>query len=378
MRSCLRCFALPSLYLTLALLAGAAQAEIVLGQSAALSGPTGDSGRGLSLGVAVAIAEANKAGGIQGEPLRLALLDDQGKPAQTLANTRSLISQEKASLLLGYHGNHDPSELARLLAEQRIALVGSGSGAAQVLSQAGPYAFHLRTGYQGEVEKMVSLLVDKLSMRRVALLAQDDDFGVSVQQLAQQALRARGLAPFAQARLDGDGQKAGAAAQSLAKVGADAVLLLAQSRPAGLFVQHFRAAGGTAQLYNLSSANYEEIVQLVGGDQARGVGIAQVYPYPADTRLKLVRDYQAAMRAHAPKSAKLSYASIEGYIAGRTAIEALRRAGKGASREVVVQALAGLNDFDLGGFVLDFDAERRVGSRFVELTMISANGNLTR
>jgi ABC-type branched-subunit amino acid transport system substrate-binding protein len=84
------------------------------------------------------------------------------------------------------------------------------------------------------------------------------------------------------------------------------------------------------------------------------------------------------MRAHAPKSAKLSYASIEGYIAGRTAIEALRRAGKGASREALVQALAGLNDFDLGGFVLDFDVERRVGSRFVELTMISANGNLTR
>lgn len=364
------------LHLFYLLLAGPARAEIVLGQSVPLSASAGDSGRGLALGVAVAIAEANKAGGIQGEMLRLVLLDDQGKPAQTVANTRTLIEQEGALALLGYYGGPPQGELARLLERHKLALVGAGAGLSPVSDS--PYAFQLRAGYQAEVEKMVGLLVDKLGMRRIALLVADDALGSGLTEQAQAALGTRGVQPLLAMRIDSEGQRAASAAQAVAQSGADAVLLLVQSKPAGLFVQHYRGHGGTAQLYNLSSANYEEIVQLLGGDRARGMGIAQVYPYPADTRLKLVRDYQAAMRAHAPKSAKLSYASIEGYIAGRTTLEALRRAGKAPSRASLLQALGGLHDVDLGGFVLDFADAQRVGSRFVELTMISANGNLSR
>ncbi|QNM96215.1 ABC transporter substrate-binding protein [Chitinimonas koreensis] len=362
----------------LAAVCGPAHAEIVIGQSAPLSAAAGDSGRGLSLGVAVAIAEANAGGGIGGEKLRLALLDDQGRPELTRANTAALIDKEGALALAGYYGAQNAVEAARLADGRRIALVGTGSGAAQVVDGDSRYAYHLRPGYQAEVEKLIGLLADKLGVQRIGLLIQNDAFGRGGGEVALAELARRQLKPTAVAQIEPGGEGLAAAAEQMVQASPDAVLVIAISKPAGLFVRRFRELGGAGQLYSLSSANYEEVVQLIGAEAARGVGIVQVYPYPADTRIRLVRDYQAAMQRFAPRNAKLSYASMEGYIAGRTVLEAIRRAGRAPSREAVAQALDGLTAFDLGGFVLDFGGGRRVGSRFVELTMISGTGNLSR
>ena len=57
-------------------------------------------------------------------------------------------------------------------------------------------------------------------------------------------------------------------------------------------------------------------------------------------------------------------------------VEALRRAGPAPTRAKVVKALETLGSYDLGGITVNFSPNNRVGSRYVEVTVIGRSGRL--
>ena len=168
-----------------------------------------------------------------------------------------------------------------------------------------------------------------------------------------------------------------AAVPALIKSHPDAIILVATSKPAAAFVQQFKAAGGISQLYGLSQIQYNEVVRMAGATAATGLGLSQVFPSPGDWRLKLVSDFQkdakAALTDDVPQ-----YALLEGYLSAKVVTEALRRAGPNPTPGRVYAALNNMHKVDLGGFVVDFAEGNRLGSKFVELTMISPSGVLAR
>ena len=54
----------------------------------------------------------------------------------------------------------------------------------------------------------------------------------------------------------------------------------------------------------------------------------------------------------------------------------LKKAGKDVTREKLVSTLEGLQNFDLGGFKINYSANSRQGSRYVELTVVGAGGKV--
>jgi branched-chain amino acid transport system substrate-binding protein len=59
-------------------------------------------------------------------------------------------------------------------------------------------------------------------------------------------------------------------------------------------------------------------------------------------------------------------------------VEALRRPGGAASADGLITALESLRDFNLGGFFVDFGPQKHTGSRFVDMTILTAEGKLRR
>jgi ABC-type branched-subunit amino acid transport system substrate-binding protein len=55
-------------------------------------------------------------------------------------------------------------------------------------------------------------------------------------------------------------------------------------------------------------------------------------------------------------------------------VEALRRAGKGLTREKLISALEDMSSVNMGGFVVNFSPTSHSGSKFVDLTMIGRGG----
>jgi ABC-type branched-subunit amino acid transport system substrate-binding protein len=72
----------------------------------------------------------------------------------------------------------------------------------------------------------------------------------------------------------------------------------------------------------------------------------------------------------------VSYAMMEGYIAGKVIVEAVRRQKGKPTREGVVAALDGMDSYNLGGYVVGFKPGMHTGSKFVELSIISGTGKI--
>ena len=94
-----------------------------VGQVAPLSGAEATQGRAYVQGMKLYFDHVNKAGGVQGQPVELAVLDDLGHPDETVSKTRQLLAQSKPVVLAGYFGNRNLSALLDSKALDGSALV---------------------------------------------------------------------------------------------------------------------------------------------------------------------------------------------------------------------------------------------------------------
>ena len=67
---------------------------------------------------------------------------------------------------------------------------------------------------------------------------------------------------------------------------------------------------------------------------------------------------------------------LEGYIAAKVIAEAVRRQGANPGREGLLAALDTMENHDVGGYVVGYRPGARSGSRFVELSIVSASGRI--
>jgi ABC-type branched-subunit amino acid transport system substrate-binding protein len=151
--------------------------------------------------------------------------------------------------------------------------------------------------------------------------------------------------------------------------------MVAVNKPAAAFVKRYREGGGGGQLFSISVVDPAELVRLGGIDAVRGLGISQVVPYPYQPLLPVVREFHKLMKQYAP-GADINYTNFEEFLGAKVLVEALRRAGPKPTRTGVIKAMESLSPFDLGGISVSFGPDNRIGSRFVEVTVISSSGKL--
>ncbi len=68
------------------------------------------------------------------------------------------------------------------------------------------------------------------------------------------------------------------------------------------------------------------------------------------------------------------YKSMEGYVAAKAFVEGVRRAGVEVNPAGIAAGLTTMREFDMGGFRVGFERGRHVGSRFVDLTILTEEG----
>nr|WP_086928674.1 ABC transporter substrate-binding protein [Acidovorax carolinensis] len=350
--------------------------EIVIGQVAPLSGVLASTGAQMVLGGKIYFDWVNAQGGVHGVTIRQAVVDDGYKVADTVRLTRELLAKPEVVALYGFAGTANITQLLAdgVLAHGGAALVAPYTGGESLRNPFNPWIFHVRAGYVDETEHMVQQLTT-LGMSRVAVMYQDDGFGKAGLAGVEAALSKRQLKLAATAGYERNTDKVDDAVKAIKASDAQAVIMIAVNKPAAAFIQRYREQGGGAQLYNISVVDPNELVKLAGLKNAHGLGISQVVPYPYRPSLSVVREYQALLNKFAP-DAEVNYTSFEQFLGAKVLVEALRRAGPAPTRAKVVKALESLQNYDLGGITLGYSPTNRVGSRYVEVTVIGANGRL--
>lgn len=256
-----------------------------------------------------------------------------------------------------------------------IALVAPYTGGEPLRKPFNPNIFHIRAGYADEAEHMVNHLVT-LGIKRIGVFYQNDAFGKAGLVGVEQALEKRGLKLAASASYERNTDDVSDAVKKLGSADADAIIMISVNKSTAGFVKAYRATGGTGQLFNISVVDPAELVKLAGQSNVRGLGIAQVVPYSYSLTLAVIKEYRELFKKYAPRDATFSYTSFEEFIGAKVLVEGLRRAGPNPTPEKVLRALESLGTYDAGGFQVNFSRDNRIGSKFVEVTVIGRNGTL--
>lgn len=359
--------------------ATAATGEIVIGQVAPLTGTIAETGDEYVAGGAAYFAHVNASGGIYGRTLRVVVKDDGYKPDQTLAQTREVLAQERPLALFGFVGTGNVLALNRnkVLEDNGIALLAPYTGAQDLREPMNPHIFHIRASYQDETSRMVEHL-HTLGLRRFAVFYQDDPFGKSGLAGAEKALQKLGMKLVATGGYDRTKpEEVDAAVGAIAPATPDAVIMVSVNRASSAFIKKLRAQGSRARMFSISVVNFRELLKNAGEDTVRGVGISQVMPFPYSPNVPVAREFQQMMAKYQPGKT-VSYASMESFIAAKVLVEAIRRCGGNPTREKLIAQLEKMDNYDVGGFKVGFGPGNRVGSKFVEVTVIGPSGKLMR
>jgi ABC-type branched-subunit amino acid transport system substrate-binding protein len=328
---------------------------IVLGMVSSFTGSNKERGRAMRLGWEMAIADANEAGGVHGRRLRLVAEDDGYDPARTLAGMKQVIDEQGAFAIVGNVGTSTAAVAIPYAAEKEAVFFGALSGG-DLLRKTPPdrHVFNFRASLAREGQAAVRYLVDlrRLDPRRIAVLAQDDEFGASGRRGAVQQLTAYGLAPgdvlqLSYPRNTADVRDAVAKLQARAR-DFDAVVMVATYKPAATFVRKSKDAGLNL-FYTTVSADSnglaEELVES-GPQYTQNVLLTQVVPVPTSQASTLIR-YRESLERHAPGE-KPGSTSLEAWIGAQIFLEGLRRAGRDLSTPALIAALESISDWDIG------------------------------
>jgi branched-chain amino acid transport system substrate-binding protein len=355
----------------------AAAETVVLGMSAALSGPTSSLGLGMRTGIEAAIREANRNPAHATRRLKLVALDDGYEPARTGPNMRQLIEKEHAVVVVGNVGTPTAVAAIPIVNETHVPLVGCFTGAGN-LRKTPPdrYVINYRASYAEETGAMVDALVTIAGLKptEIGFFTQRDAFGDAGFAGGLAALKRHGLGDpslVCQGRFERNtvNVDAGLAELIAAKTPVRAVIMVGTAAPCAEFIKAARRAGLDALLLNVSFVDANKLAEMLGAE-GDGVIVTEVVPH-IDSSVPIVQEYRRALAA-LPDGSTPNFVSLEGYIAARMLIRALDNVKGPITSESITDGLEQLGQFDLGlGEPLRLGPQDHQACHHVWPTMIS-------
>ena len=351
--------------------AAASGARVVrFGQSAALTGPQAVYGRDVQNGIAAAFAAANANEASTGIRFELQTVDDGGVRARCVANAQQLLASGSTALI-GLTNGVAAEACVPMLDESHAAMLGTASGNMGLRTQAAAGVFNVRAGYDAEFNRIASYLRDS-DMPRVAVVRLSDTSQANRDAMSA-ALAKAGIAPRATIDIDRQSADFSAAGDALLAAKPDVVLIVANAGPAAAIIAHMRRASYPGLFYASSYAGQDLLDTLAARQESCIMSV--VVPRPSALGVNVVSACRRDL-ALLQASDRVGITRLEGYIAGRTAVDATLLAARsgGVGRAHVREALAGLRS-DLGGYKVDFSASLQ-GSHYVDLITLDKYGRV--
>ncbi len=371
--------------------------EIVLGVSAAFSGPSRGLGTELYRGSMAYFNHVNENGGVNGRRIVMKLLDDGYQPDPCVANTIELIQDESVFLLFNYVGTPTVTRALPVLKkfrDQQVYLFFPFTGAEpQREPPYGEFAFNLRASYRQETAGLVDNFLS-IGRRRVAVFYQNDAYGRSGWAGVREALARHGETMAGEATYM-RGTQFGASMRDQVEIlqarSPDAVICIGAYQACAAFARDAEDLGLHIPVANVSFVGSENLLALMREGRAdadshtRFLVNSQVVPSYEDTSLPAVREYHELMARYDPpppdnveritpnepyETFPQSFVSLEGFVNAKLITEIIRRMGDNPQRSGIEEAVFAVRDYDLGvGERVRYGPNRRQGLQMIYYTV---------
>jgi ABC-type branched-subunit amino acid transport system substrate-binding protein len=347
--------------------------DIVIGMSAAFTGPSKGLGVELYRGSTAYLDNVNRRGGIYGRKVVIKAYDDGYNPIPAIRNTIKLIEQDNAFMLFNYVGTPTVTRMLPLLKSYKgkfVYLFTPFTGAEPLRRPPyGEYVFNLRASYSDETEGLVNNFV-AAGKSRLAVFYQADAYGRSGWDGVKKTLAKNfGLNMVGETTYRRGAEYAQSFKEQvdiIRKASADVVISIGAYAVCAAFIRDARIAGLNIPIANLSFVGSESMAELLlqtgrtaGKDYTKNLINSQVVPSYQDTTLPAVQEYRQLMDKYQPLPPRdlteagyaplpHSYVGFEGFLNAKLLVEVLKRMGPGPTKSRIKDVVESIKSADLG------------------------------
>lgn len=342
----------------------ASEKTIMIGQAIDLSGPNGSIGRDYVAGITTHFDTVNMQGGLQGKRIQYVVLDDKGDPALSAKLAGEL--SEKADFMLGGIGNETAQAVLanpNFKQSKQILFAPLANATRDMATR----ALFWRPSQEFEIDYIFSWF-DKLGIRNVGIVYQEEGINRGLMQYVQQIITKRGLNLVGSVRMQKNQQDTEKEILQLANKNPNLVISLADSIGTGLFLKQFRKRAERTFVAGTSLINLPTLAEIAGEKASEWTVFSQVVPNPSATSSSLQNEHLTMMKRF--RDEEVSSMTLEGFAVAKSLLKAIAMSKNGNLQNFMAYKAS----IDLGG--LSISPPSSSMSSFVDIALLRRGRNL--
>ncbi len=268
----------------LAALLGAAAAAFAAGKPirigliAPLTGGSADFGTSVQLGAELAVKEINEVGGYLGQPIELVVRDDKANPDEGRKVSQNLVLEEKVDFTIGFCNTGVAMKSLDVFQDnQHLLMVPCSQGTAVTTKYAPAQSFIFRVAPPDHMNArfLVSEIVDRRKLRKVALLADKTGYGDGGVKDVTAELAARNLQAVHVGRFALGVKDLGEEMRAAREAGAEALLVWTVGPENAVAANSRAALRWNVPYYATWPLSFRSVIEQAGSEALEGTMMAQ-------------------------------------------------------------------------------------------------------
>ncbi len=346
--------------------------EIRIGQWGPQTGPAAPWGS-VARGSKLLFDVVNEEGGINGRKIKYFIRDDMYNPAQTVAVVKELVERQGIFAFVGGVGAACGMAVKDYLVANKIPWVGPSAADQDFVQPIDPYLFAVYPLYRDEANILAKYIVEKLNMKKIGILYQNDAYGKDGLEGAKERLATYKMSLVAEIPVEPTEKDLASQILRLKNSGAEAVLLYVNPTAAVITLKTAANVGFKPQWVSANTLSDYPLMFKITGGLFEGVITGAFGEVPDSTHPLMVKYRDAAKRLTPQERWGTFY--YAGILFADPIVEALKKAGRNLSTEAVMKALNSIKDYQTIGPKITWTEKQHQGTDSVMIQKCGPNAS---
>ncbi len=286
----------------------------------------------------------NDNGGVNGRMIKYKMVDDKYEPPRTKNIVKRFVERDKCFAIVAPLGSAPTKAVIDYIVENKVPLIGAGTGAAKNVFYKSRYVFPLYPPYDLEGTDLVRFTKEVFGAKKIAVLYQNDASGKTHLKGIEVGLKKYGVEmPVAEGY---EPKEVDVSAQviKMKDSGADAVICSCAPEPAAKFYTERKKLGWKVPVVNVFFGKSPKVPELAGKDAVEGVHFATIFREWSDPA-EQIQEAKKILAKYYPEETP-DAVHLWGFTGAQVFTEALKRMDKGPiTREKLLETLEGIDNW---------------------------------
>ncbi len=246
------------------------QEEILIGVSAAITGPAPFDGERTMQGINLAVEEINAAGGIMGRQIKIISEDDQNTANIAVNVVNKLVNNEKIVAIIGPHRSANAMATEKIMSDAKMPFLTGASSPKLVTQVDNPYFFRIRGSDSFVGQIIAKFALDELKAQKIGVIFNNDDYGTGGRDVVISYLESKGVTPVVVEGHNTDDKDMSGAITKCKDAGIDCLIMYTHDPEAAIFARQMNEMGLDVPVVGPVTFTLPTFLSLVTAEETKG------------------------------------------------------------------------------------------------------------